>query len=53
MDAPREKHRFHDFSATEEVAVVNDAVPERSKEAKISGRGCSIIFAKRKGLVTV
>ena len=53
MDAPREKHRFHDFSATEEVAVVNDAVPERSKEAKISGRGCSIVFPRRKQLVSI
>ena len=33
MEGTRKRHRFHDFSPAEEVAVVNSVVPKNTKEA--------------------
>ena len=33
MEGTRKRHRFHDFSPPEEVAVVNSVVPKKTKKA--------------------
>ena len=48
MEGTRKRHRFHDFSPPEEVAVVNSVVPKKTKKANSFWDGVFNSFCREK-----